>query len=159
MLDRVPMEDRDTKGDVYEYMLGKIATAGQNGQFRTPRHIIRQRYAKPEAWTSIARESLSELSREVAGLPSELEQKNEEVKRFDLMAGFIDGKSLSANQVELINLIVNHLTEHGVVEPSRLYESPFTDLAPRGPDDLFSSGQLDELMRTLEAVRATAVAA
>ena len=41
MLDLVPMEDRDTKGDVYEYMLAKIATAGQNGQFRTPRHIIR----------------------------------------------------------------------------------------------------------------------
>jgi type I restriction enzyme M protein len=41
MLDHVPMEDRDTKGDLYEYMLGKIATAGQNGQFRTPRHIIR----------------------------------------------------------------------------------------------------------------------
>ncbi len=41
LLDKVPMEDRDTKGDVYEYMLGKIATAGQNGQFRTPRHIIR----------------------------------------------------------------------------------------------------------------------
>ena len=40
-LDAIPMEDRDTKGDVYEYMLSKIATAGQNGQFRTPRHIIR----------------------------------------------------------------------------------------------------------------------
>ncbi len=39
-LDAIPMEDRDTKGDVYEYMLAKIATAGQNGQFRTPRHII-----------------------------------------------------------------------------------------------------------------------
>ncbi|HUP70051.1 MAG TPA: class I SAM-dependent DNA methyltransferase [Acidimicrobiales bacterium] len=39
-LDGVPMVDRDTKGDVYEYMLSKIATAGQNGQFRTPRHII-----------------------------------------------------------------------------------------------------------------------
>ncbi|MDD2765816.1 MAG: class I SAM-dependent DNA methyltransferase [Opitutaceae bacterium] len=39
-IDKVPMEDRDTKGDLYEYMLGKIATAGQNGQFRTPRHII-----------------------------------------------------------------------------------------------------------------------
>lgn len=36
----VPMDDRDTKGDLYEYMLGKIASAGQNGQFRTPRHII-----------------------------------------------------------------------------------------------------------------------
>ena len=40
-LDDIPMEDRDTKGDVYEYMLGKIASAGQNGQFRTPRHIIK----------------------------------------------------------------------------------------------------------------------
>ncbi len=41
LLDNVPMADRDTKGDLYEYMLAKIATAGQNGQFRTPRHIIR----------------------------------------------------------------------------------------------------------------------
>lgn len=40
MLDEIQMDDRDTKGDLYEYMLGKIATAGQNGQFRTPRHII-----------------------------------------------------------------------------------------------------------------------
>jgi type I restriction enzyme M protein len=40
LIDKVPMEGRDTKGDLYEYMLGKIATAGQNGQFRTPRHII-----------------------------------------------------------------------------------------------------------------------
>jgi len=41
MLDAIPMEDRDTKGDLYEYMLSNIATAGQNGQFRTPRHIIK----------------------------------------------------------------------------------------------------------------------
>ncbi|RST49353.1 class I SAM-dependent DNA methyltransferase [Variovorax sp. DXTD-1] len=40
LLDTIPMDDRDTKGDLYEYMLGKIASAGQNGQFRTPRHII-----------------------------------------------------------------------------------------------------------------------
>jgi type I restriction enzyme M protein len=40
LLDELPMEGRDTKGDVYEYMLSKIASAGQNGQFRTPRHII-----------------------------------------------------------------------------------------------------------------------
>jgi type I restriction enzyme M protein len=39
-LDKLDMGSRDTKGDVYEYMLAKIATAGQNGQFRTPRHII-----------------------------------------------------------------------------------------------------------------------
>ena len=40
-LDDIDMADRDTKGDLYEYMLSKIATAGQNGQFRTPRHIIK----------------------------------------------------------------------------------------------------------------------
>lgn len=41
MLSNIDMADRDTKGDVYEYLLSKIASAGQNGQFRTPRHIIR----------------------------------------------------------------------------------------------------------------------
>ena len=41
MIDGINMEDRDTKGDLYEYMLGKIASAGTNGQFRTPRHIIK----------------------------------------------------------------------------------------------------------------------
>lgn len=41
MIDKIQMEDRDTKGDLYEYLLSKIATAGRNGQFRTPRHIIK----------------------------------------------------------------------------------------------------------------------
>ncbi len=40
-ISQVPMEDRDTKGDLYEYMLSKLTTAGRNGQFRTPRHIIK----------------------------------------------------------------------------------------------------------------------
>jgi type I restriction enzyme M protein len=40
-LDGIDMSQSDTKGDLYEYMLGKIASSGQNGQFRTPRHIIR----------------------------------------------------------------------------------------------------------------------
>lgn len=39
-LDALPMDDLDTAGDLYEYMLSKLTTSGQNGQFRTPRHII-----------------------------------------------------------------------------------------------------------------------
>ncbi|MGG1660902.1 type I restriction-modification system subunit M [Brevibacillus sp. NRS-1366] len=39
-INNIPMHDRDTKGDLYEYLLSKVATAGTNGQFRTPRHII-----------------------------------------------------------------------------------------------------------------------
>jgi type I restriction enzyme M protein len=41
MIDKIPMQDRDTKGDLYEYLLSKLQTSGQNGQFRTPRHIIK----------------------------------------------------------------------------------------------------------------------
>ena len=40
-LDKIDMNGRDTKGDLYEYLLSKLSTAGTNGQFRTPRHIIR----------------------------------------------------------------------------------------------------------------------
>ena len=77
----------------------------------------------------------------------------------EALAQFSNGKTLTANQLEFVNLIVDHLTEHGVVEAARLYESPFTDLTPRGPDGLFEANELDELLRTLQAVRATAVAA
>ncbi|WP_298416799.1 class I SAM-dependent DNA methyltransferase [uncultured Kordia sp.] len=40
-IDSLELENKDAKGDLYEYMLSKIAEAGTNGQFRTPRHIIR----------------------------------------------------------------------------------------------------------------------
>ncbi|MBQ4477513.1 MAG: SAM-dependent DNA methyltransferase [Bacteroidales bacterium] len=40
-MNNLDMNNRDTMGDVYEYVLGKMATSGNNGQFRTPRHIIR----------------------------------------------------------------------------------------------------------------------
>jgi len=48
MIDEIPMDDRDTKGDLYEYMLSKLSTAGTNGQFRTPRHIIKMIVALAE---------------------------------------------------------------------------------------------------------------
>ena len=48
----------------------------------------------------------------------------------EALGGFLAGKTLSANQIEFVNLIVNHLTEHGVMEAALLYESPFTAPPP-----------------------------
>ena len=42
MINELPLAEGDTKGDLYEYLLSKLTTAGINGQFRTPRHIIRK---------------------------------------------------------------------------------------------------------------------
>jgi len=58
-----------------------------------------------------------------------------------------------------VNLIVDHLTEHGVMAAALLYESPFTDITPQGPDGLFTSAQVDELLAVLQRVRDTASAA
>lgn len=73
--------------------------------------------------------------------------------------GFVAGKTLTANQLEFVNLIVTHLTERGVMDVGLLYEPPFTSYAPQGPDALFTSAQVDELFGVLDHIKATALAA
>ena len=72
------------------------------------------------------------------------------------LAGFIDGRTLSSNQLDFIRLVVDHLTENGAMEADRLYESPFTDFAPQGPEEIFPAADADELVAMIEAVRASA---
>lgn len=68
-------------------------------------------------------------------------------------------KTLSANQLEFVNLIVTHLTERGVMEAGLLYEPPFTSFAPQGPDALFTSAQVDELFGGHDYIKVTALEA
>jgi len=71
---------------------------------------------------------------------------------------FLSGKAQSANQIEFINLIIDHLTEHGAMDPGLLYESPFTDINPQGPEGVFTSEQVDDLVALLQEIRARAAA-
>jgi type I restriction enzyme, R subunit len=71
---------------------------------------------------------------------------------------FLADKTLNANQIEFINMIIDYLTEHGAIEAARLYESPFTDFASQGIDSLFTSSQVDELFALLDDVCTKAAA-
>ncbi len=73
----------------------------------------------------------------------------------EALSGFISGRTLSANQLDFLGLVVSYLTQHGVMAVDALYESPFTELAPTGPDYLFSGADIEELVGALNAVRAT----
>ncbi|MCP3065414.1 DEAD/DEAH box helicase family protein [Myxococcus sp. K38C18041901] len=72
---------------------------------------------------------------------------------------FISGSAFTARQHEFIELVIEHLTYSGSVNPSLLYESPFSELAPEGPQTLFSEAQVSELISVIERVNSTAVAA
>jgi len=71
---------------------------------------------------------------------------------------FVVGTTATANQLEFIDLVVEYLTENGVMEPARLYESPFTDISPQGPEAVFSIARVNEMVELLEEIRKRAVA-
>jgi type I restriction enzyme R subunit len=77
----------------------------------------------------------------------------------EAFAEFLDDKRYTANQIEFVNLVIDHLTENGVIEARRFYESPFTDLSPTGPDALFESADVDRLLAVVADIRHNAGAA
>ena len=66
---------------------------------------------------------------------------------------FVVGTTATASQLEFIDLIVEYLTENGVMEPERLYESPFTDINPQGPEAVFSIARVNEMVGLMEEIR------
>ena len=61
-------------------------------------------------------------------------------------------------EIQFLDEIVNHLTEHGCMDAARLYESPYTDFNPQGVDGVFTSPQVDELISVLDEIRKRAIA-
>lgn len=75
----------------------------------------------------------------------------------EAFGAYLDGTKFTADQIQFVNLIINELTANGVVEPVRLYESPYTDHAPTGPDDVFPENDVDTIVTILKTVKANAV--
>src|SRR5262245_28172384 len=70
---------------------------------------------------------------------------------------FIQGSKLTAHQHEFVEMVIDHLTASGVMDPRLLYESPFTDLDPLGVAGVFREGDVVELVRVLRDVENRAV--
>lgn len=71
----------------------------------------------------------------------------------DAFSDYLTGSTYSVAQIRFVEMIVQHLTDNGLMEASRLYESPFTDHAPLGPDMIFSDPEVDRIVVILNEVR------
>ena len=74
----------------------------------------------------------------------------------EVFSQFLAGTTYSAAQIHFVQLIIQHLTENGLMQAERLYESPFTDDAPLGPDALFPSADVDNIIAIIKTVHANA---
>ena len=67
-------------------------------------------------------------------------------------AEFLDGRKLTASQHEFLNLVIDHLTAKGVMDPSLLYEAPFTDFDDMGVEGVFPKADVVKLVGILREV-------
>lgn len=71
---------------------------------------------------------------------------------------FLSSGTASAAQIEFINMVIEHLTDQGGMDPALLYEPPFTDIAPTGPEKLFDEEKVARLFTKIQAINDSAVA-
>jgi len=76
----------------------------------------------------------------------------------DAFGEFLAAGVASAAQIEFINMVIEHLTDLGVMDPELLYEPPFTDVAPTGPEQLFDEEKVTRLFTRIKAINDSAVA-
>jgi type I restriction enzyme R subunit len=96
-------------------------------------------------WAAEKAEGLGLFIRSLVGLDRQA--------AIEAFGDYLDGSKFTVDQVRFVNLIVDELTANGVMEPRRLFESPYTDHAPTGPDRLFPAEDLDVIVDILHDVK------
>jgi len=76
----------------------------------------------------------------------------------EAMNAFLTDASATSKQIEFVTLIVDELTKNGAMDDDRLYQSPFVDITPTGPESIFSSAKVEQLFASINEVRLRAVA-
>jgi type I restriction enzyme R subunit len=71
---------------------------------------------------------------------------------------FLAAGTATAAQIEFINMVIEHLTDQGMMDPELLYEPPFTGIAPTGPEHLFDEAKVVRLVTKIKAINDSAVA-
>lgn len=138
-------------------------------------HVAIQRLRMNVPLTETDVQELERMLRESGGDEDDIEEALKESKSLGIFvrslvgldreaaklafADFLSDTRFNANQIEFVTMVIDHLTQHGVMDPGLLYESPFTDLTPRGPDGLFDSKEVDNLLSVLQRIKQTAKAA
>ncbi|EEN87937.1 helicase C-terminal domain protein [Rhodococcus erythropolis SK121] len=77
----------------------------------------------------------------------------------EAFADFLNGRTATSQQIDFVNLIISHLTRHGVMDPGLLYEPPFTDKAPMGLDQVFDGVAADRIVTVLREINDSAQSA
>ena len=111
--------------------------------------ILREVAAGEDALVARARqEGLAVFFRSLVGL--------DRLAAKDAFAKFLEGSTLTGAQHHFVNMVIDYLTQNGVMEPDRLYESPFTDANPSGVSGMFAPAQVTELITVLESFKTNA---
>ena len=174
----------DEIGEGVEVAFDRFAPPEAFEKFRAKvRHfLLRQQdhvaVAKLRTNRQLTQTDLDELERMLrdsgAGTPDDLERAKAQAAGLGLFvrslvgldraaakqafAAFLAGRTLTGSQIEFVDMVVDELTENGVMEAGRLYERPYTDLIATGVEDLFTPEAAGALFGVLEDVRKRAAA-
>lgn len=120
MIDAIPMHDRDTKGDLYEYLLAQLTTSGKNGQFRTPRHIIQMmvEMMRPTPQDTICDPSCGTAGF-LVGAEEYLRQKHPEILHDSALKAHFDSDMFHGFDFDasMLRIAAMNLTLHGIEHP------------------------------------------